>query len=59
MDLRVLLPSLTNLLVFYAESVLLMLLFSVSSYALLLRLRSRLRHPRARISAPTLRRVCP
>jgi TPR repeat protein len=40
MDLKVILPSLTNLPVFYAESVLLLLLFSVSSYALLLRLRT-------------------
>jgi TPR repeat protein len=39
MGLKVLLPSLTNLPVFYAELVLLALLFSVSSYALLLRLR--------------------
>jgi uncharacterized protein len=39
MSLRVLLPSLTNLPVFYAELVLLLLLFSISSYALLLRLR--------------------
>jgi uncharacterized protein len=40
MDLKVILPSLTNLPVFYAELVLLLLLFSVSSYALLLRLRA-------------------
>jgi hypothetical protein len=40
MNLRVILPSLTNLPVFYAESVLLLLLLSVSSYALLLRLRT-------------------
>jgi len=40
MGLRLLLPSLTNLPVFYAESVLLLLLFSVSSYALLLRPRT-------------------
>ncbi|MBP1689257.1 MAG: Sel1 domain protein repeat-containing protein, partial [Deltaproteobacteria bacterium] len=40
MDLRIFLPSLTNLPVFYAESVLLLLLFSVSSYALLHRLRA-------------------
>lgn len=39
MDLRLILPSLTNLPVFYAELVLLLLLFSVSAYALLLRLR--------------------
>ena len=39
MDLRAFLPSLTNLPVFYAELVMLLLLFSVSSYALLNRLR--------------------
>ncbi len=39
MVLRALLPSLTNLPVFYAELVLLLLLFSVSCYALLHRLR--------------------
>ena len=40
MGLRAFLPSLTNLPVFYAELVLLLLLFSVSSYALLHRLRT-------------------
>ena len=39
-NLWVLLPSLTNLPIFYVHSVLLLLLFSVSSYALLLRLRA-------------------
>jgi TPR repeat protein len=38
LDLRLILPSLTNLPVFYAELVLLLLLFSVSAYALLRRL---------------------
>ena len=40
MDLRAFLPSLTNLPVFHAELVMLLLLFSVSSYALLNRLRT-------------------
>jgi len=40
MGLRAFLPSLTNLPVFYAELVLLLLMFSVSSYALLHRLRT-------------------
>jgi TPR repeat protein len=40
MGLRAFLPSLTNLPVFYAELVLLLLLFLVSSYALLHRLRT-------------------
>jgi len=40
MGLRAVLPSLTNLPVFYAELALLLLLFSVSSYALLHRLRT-------------------
>ena len=40
MGLRAFLPSLTNLPVFYAELVLLLLLFSLSSYALLHRLRA-------------------
>jgi TPR repeat protein len=40
MGLMAFLPSLTNLPVFYAELVLLLLLFSVSSYALLHRLRT-------------------
>ena len=50
--LWVLLPSLTNLSVFYIHSVLLLLLFSVSSYALLLRLRTGRTGAR---SAPRLR----
>ncbi len=40
MSLRAFLPSLTNLPVFYGELVLVLLLFSVSSYALLYRLRT-------------------
>ncbi len=40
MDVRTFLPSLTNLPVFYAEAVSLLLLLSVSSYALFLRLRT-------------------
>jgi hypothetical protein len=53
MDVRVLLPSLANLPVFYAHSTLLLLLFSVSSYALLLRLRTGRSGARPALRFPT------